>query len=262
MSKRLLNTDNFDVIGGRNLVQEALKAGNDVKRIYIENAIKESKNYGNDARIHDIISIARSRNIPVEYISRDDIRLLEKDEGVRTEGVAAFLPQRVELTVSDIFALCKQKNKEPFIILVNNILYEENLGAILRTCAAGGVDALIIPKRDNRSLTPNVRRISMGGSEYVPLVRSNLFEALDEIHDEGIQIIGVELNGSAYYYDANLSGPIAIILGGEDAGLTAPLQKRCDQVVKIPMIGMIQSLNVSVSTAILIYEKIRQECQN
>ena len=102
----------------------------------------------------------------------------------------------------------------------------------------------------------------MGGSEYVQFVKDNLFESLDAIHQEGIKIVGVELSGSSYYFDEDLTGPIAIVLGGEDAGISEPLQKRCDTVVKIPMIGQIQSLNVSVSTAIIIYEKVRQECQN
>jgi 23S rRNA (guanosine2251-2'-O)-methyltransferase len=259
MSGRNLSLDeNSEVIGGRNVVLENLKAGRQVSEVYLENGLTAGK----DERIRDIITITRNFHIPLQNVESGFLKDIGIKSGINTEGIIAIVAKRNDLDTKELLALCTKKGKEPFIIVVNNILYEENLGAILRTSAASGVDGIIIPKRDKREVTPTVERISMGGAAYVPVVRDNLFQSLDEIHDAGIKIVGVELNGEKYYYDEDLTGPIALVLGGEDAGLSAPLQKRCDQIVKIPMLGQIQSLNVSVSTGIVIYEKVRQECQN
>lgn len=261
MSGRTLNVaqlkENQEYVGGRNVVHEALKAGRGIEKLFIEKGIA----YSNDSRINDIITIAKAKSISIISVERETLQEVERTIGIKSEGIVAVADMREDMDIDDILALCKRKNKEPFFIIINNILYEENLGAVLRTCAAGGVDALIIPKRDKRDITPTVVRISMGGSEYVPLIKANLFECLDKLRKEAIKIVGVELNGTSDYFDQDLKGPIALVLGGEDAGLTKPLEDRCDVVVKIPMMPTVQSLNVSVSTGIIIYEKIRQECQ-
>ena len=275
MSKRVITnlfenlTGETEFIAGRNVISEALKSDRVFVKIFLEENVIRHKDhkdqdqaYSNDTRINDIITEARKRHIATKYVLRSDLQDIEEQILVSSEGIIAVVVKREDMTIHDLLAHCTKKNKEPFFLIVNNILYEENLGAILRTASAGGVDGIILPKREKRLVTPNVARISMGGSEHVPVIRDNLFEVLQLFKKEAIKIIGVELTGKKYYYDEPLSGPIALLLGGEDAGVTEPLLKKCDTVVKIPLLGSIQSLNVSVSTAILIYEKIRQECQN
>lgn len=265
MSKRDLkdriHEQDTEYLVGRNVLVEALKSERTFKKIFIEENLK-NRGYSNDSRVRDIINIAQKRSIPLEAIQGRQQAKIEQEVGVTSEGVIGLVEKRERLNIQDLFALCTKKNKEPFFIVINNLLYEENLGAILRSASAGGVDGLILPKRDAREVNANVARISMGGSEHVPVIKANLFEALDMCKKEGMKIVGVELSGSHYYYDEKLSGPLVFVLGGEDAGISAPLLKRCDSVVKIPMLGQVQSLNVSVSTGIVIYEKIRQECQN
>jgi 23S rRNA (guanosine2251-2'-O)-methyltransferase len=272
MSRRIITgitgeiTPDTEIIAGRNVISEALKSDRVFRKIFIEENVitkkEEGQGYSNDTRINDIILLARKRHIATKYVLRSDVKEVEEKILIPSEGIIAIVEKREEMTIRDALAHCTKKNKEPFFIIVNNILYEENLGAILRTAAAGGVDAIILPKRDKRFVTPNVARISMGGSEHVPVVRDNLFEVLQLLTKEAIKIVGVELSGTKYYYDEPLSGPLALLLGGEDAGVTDPLLKKCDVIVKIPLLGSIQSLNVSVSTGILIYEKVRQECQS
>jgi len=249
-----------EYIAGRNLVEEALKAGSRVKKVIIESEIK-AKGYSNDVRIRDIIAIALKKGIPVSYMPRLEMRKIEREIGVKGGGICAQVGIEEEIGFKEFFAHFTKKNKEAFFIILHDILYEENLGSILRSSAAGGVDCVIISNREKRGLTAKVRQVSMGGSEYVPLVRDNLFTVLDILKKEGIKTVGVELSGKSWYYDEELRGSVAFILGGESAGVTDPLLKRCDSIVKLPMLRSIQSLNVSVSAGIIIYEKIRQECQ-
>lgn len=258
MQRNSLNNKTEEYLFGRNFLLEALKT----ERVFTRIILEKSLGYSKDTRIHAIIERAQANHIPVSFVAKDAIQKIENDEDAQSGGVIGIAQIREELSVKEVLAHCKTIPKEPFFLLINNILYEENLGAILRSAAAGGVDGLIVPKREKRLVNAQIQRSSMGGSEYVPLIRESLFSAIDTLKEEGIKIIGVELTGENYYFDTDLTGPIALVLGGEHAGVSTPLQKRCDEIVKIPMVRPIQSLNVSVSTAILIYEKIRQECQN
>lgn len=162
-------SEGYEYIVGRNVVLESLKAGRTFKNIYLEASLEGQRpsltdTYSKDTRINAIITRAKTANVSISYVARQEILNIEDGIAQKSEGVIGIVKDRKEYTVEEILALCKTKNKEPFIIVVNNILYEENLGAILRTCAAGGVDAVIIPKRDKRELTATVVRISMGGA--------------------------------------------------------------------------------------------------
>lgn len=259
MQRNNLN-NRYETLLGRNVIIEAFKAGRVVKQLYIEKGIENSVKSGQNSKISDIILLAKRNNVNVEFVSKDFLIKSERENGVKSEGIIAKVDLLEDMGLDDVLALCKRKNKDPFIVIINNILYEENLGAVIRTCAAGNVDALIVPKRDKRDINPNVSRISMGGINYVPFIKDNLFEILDKLKEEAIKIVALDMNGSKFYYDETLTGPVAVLLGGE-TGLSEPLLKRSDSIVKIPMLGKIESLNLSVSAGIVIYEKIRQECQ-
>jgi 23S rRNA (guanosine2251-2'-O)-methyltransferase len=121
------------------------------------------------------------------------------------------------------------------------------------------VDGVVIPKRDASSLSPTVHRVSMGGSLRIPVWQQSLYTAVKTMADEDVTIIGVDAAGEAYHYDEDLTGPVAFVLGGEDRGISPTLIAKCDKLIRIPMRGHIASLNVSVATAIVLYERLRQQ---
>jgi len=134
-----------------------------------------------------------------------------------------------------------------------------NLGSILRTAEATGVDAVVIPKKGSVGLTPAVLRASMGGGLHVPIVRDSLFQTTKLLKQEGVRLVAVDPTGSTDYFHERLTGSVALLLGGEDRGINPSLLDRCDNVVRIPMHGRITSLNVGAAAAIVLYERIRQQ---
>ena len=145
--------------------------------------------------------------------------------------------------------------------MLTDIEYEQNLGAILRTVDASGVDGVIISNRIKNYDSIVVRRVSMGASESVNTMVQNVFIAARILKENGFKIIGVESTGKDLYVNESFSGRIALVFGGEDKSLSQPVIDLCDKVVSIPMIGNVTSLNVSVSVGVVVYERLRQVVQ-
>ena len=138
-------------------------------------------------------------------------------------------------------------------------MYEQNLGAVLRSAEGAGVHGIIIPRRRSAPLSAAVSRISMGAVEYVPVIRESMTHALPVLKREGILLFGVEAGDEIPYYEADLRGSSAFVFGGEDKGLSETIRKKCDAIISIPLMGNISSLNVSVAVGIILFEKVRQE---
>ena len=152
------------------------------------------------------------------------------------------------------------KNKrDAFILLLNKIDYEQNLGAIMRSAWATGVDAIVASPNGVHELTTVVAKVSMGAAAHVPLIGMSLFQAIKLIHEYAVPLVGIEVDMGESIYKTNLRGPIALLMGGEEVGITEPLQKECDLMANIPMNKELASLNVSVATALVLFEKRRQE---
>ena len=134
-----------------------------------------------------------------------------------------------------------------------------NLGSILRTAEATGVDAVVIPKKGSVGLTPAVLRASMGGGLHVPLIRDNLFQAIKLMKQEGVKLVAVDTTGTTDHFNERLTGSVALLLGGEDLGINQSLLDRCDSIIRIPMQGHITSLNVGTAVAVVLYERTRQQ---
>ncbi len=135
----------------------------------------------------------------------------------------------------------------------------QNLGSILRSAEATGVNVVLIPKRGSVGITAVVHRVSMGGSAYVPVARENLFTALKLLKEEGVRCIATDTSGSVDYFEAKLTGPLALVIGGEDKGVSPVLLTKCDLIIRIPMMGRLTSLNVGVAAALVMYERVRQQ---
>jgi 23S rRNA (guanosine2251-2'-O)-methyltransferase len=147
---------------------------------------------------------------------------------------------------------------DPLLILVDEATYEHNLGAILRSALGFGAHAVIVPTRRGAGLSPVVQRVAMGAAEEVPVIREGLYSALKAIRRAGIPTVAADMGGKPLA-SQELRGALALVMGGESKGITPTLRQKCDHVVSVPLAGRLESLNVSVAAAILLYEKRRQD---
>ena len=159
----------------------------------------------------------------------------------------------------DIFTLAAERGEDPFILIADEIEDPHNLGALIRTAECAGCHGVIISKRRAVGVTEVVAKTSVGATEYVPIVRANnINEAIRELKDRGVWVVGTDGSAKTMYYDQDMTGPIAIIIGSEGRGMSELTMKNSDFLVKIPMMGKITSLNASVSGGIVVFEALRQ----
>lgn len=240
-------------IEGRNAVIELLKSGKPINKIYILKGERQGS-------INEIIKIAkRNKNVIVEV---DKNKLDSLSETKHHQGVIAFVSPVEYKELDDIFALAKERNEDPFIIIADEIEDPHNLGALIRSAEGAGCHGIIIPKRRAVGVTEIVVKTSVGATQYVPVVRvNNINETIRELKDRGVWIVGTDGNADKLYYEQDLTGPIAIIIGSEGRGMNSLTMKNCDYLVKIPMMGKITSLNASVSGGIIMFEALKQRIQ-
>jgi len=174
------------------------------------------------------------------------------------QGVIGFFTNLPSLSLQNLVEKLGLKISSSFFVLLTEIEYEQNLGAMLRTAEAAGVAAIVIPP-SSKGVTPVVERVSMGAASLVPVISESLFPALKIFKKWGFKIIGLDEKAPKNYYDEDLRGPLVFVVGGESKGITFPVRKRCDVLVKIPQKGKISSLNLSVACGIVVFEKMRQE---
>ncbi|WHH61419.1 23S rRNA (guanosine(2251)-2'-O)-methyltransferase RlmB [Petroclostridium sp. X23] len=239
-----------DKLEGRNPVMEALKSGREINKIFIQKGEREGS-------IVKIIAMAKEKRIIVQEVERQKLDSLSSTRA--HQGVIAFVSMQQYVEAEDILEKAAQKGEHPFVILVDEVNDPHNLGSILRTADAAGVHGVIIPKRRAVGLTAAVAKASAGAIEYVPVARvTNLGQTIDKLKEQGIWIVGADMNGDKNFYDADLKGPIGLVIGSEGEGVGRLIKEKCDFLVKIPMKGKITSLNASVAGAVLMYEVVKQ----
>lgn len=240
---------NENVIAGRNCVNEALRSGRELDSILIA---RGSRN----GAIAAIIAKARDRGIPVKEV---DIKKLDfLCGGAVHQGIAAYCAVKEYSTVDDIFELAKERGEDPFIIVLDEIEDPHNLGAIIRTAECTGAHGVIIPKRRASGLTYTVNKASAGALEYMHVARvTNIPAVIDELKERGVWVFGADMDGEEIY-SADLTGAIAIVVGGEGKGVGRLVRDKCDKIISLPMTGNINSLNASVAAGVVMYEAVRQ----
>jgi len=243
----MAKTADFVTLEGRNMVRDALTSGQKISTVLIS-----SSSMG-DPKIKEIEKLANSKGVKTQIMPTDE--LLKMAESRNPQGVIALMDVPEIVSLKQI--LLAKRNS--FILLLNHIDYEQNLGAILRTAWAAGVDAVVVSPNGVHEITPVVAKVSMGGVAYVPLIPMSLFQALKMLHEYAVPVVGVEVEIGKTMYEQKLTGPVAFLMGGGSEGLSEPLQKECDYFINIPMQKAVASLNVSVATALVLYEKNRQE---
>ena len=239
-----------EYIAGKNPVLEALQAGRPLNKIMFAEGLKQNS-------VRQIIDLARNRQIPFQFVAREKLNFLV--EGNIHQGVVAQTGVKEYVDWEDIIEGAIKKGEDPFIVLLDGLEDPRNLGAILRTADAVGAHGVIIPKHRSVSLTATVARSSAGALEYVPVARvANLPLIIDRLKEKGCWIVGTDAQAEQKYFKADLKGPLAVVLGSEGKGMGKLVREKCDFLVNIPMLGHVNSLNVSVAGALLFYEIIRQ----
>ena len=239
-----------DQIEGRNSVLELLESGKDVNKIFVTRGEKHGS-------INKILGIAKARKIIV--VEKDKKQMDEMAQEENYQGVIAIVPPFEYVEISDILEVAKERNEDPFVIVLDGIEDPHNLGSIIRTAETAGVHGVIIPKRRAVSVNSTVNKASAGAVEHMKIARvTNISDAIEELKKAGLWVCGTAVDTNKYYYNQDLTGALAIVIGNEGKGIGEKVKKNCDFLVKIPMKGKVQSLNASVSTGIVVYEAVKQ----
>lgn len=239
-----------DQVEGRNSVLELLESGKDINKILIAGGEKHGS-------IHKIIAIAKERKVMVVEVDKGKLAQLAQTSN--HQGVIAIVPPFDYCQVYDIIQAAKNKKEDPFILILDGIEDPHNLGSIIRTAETAGIHGVIIPKRRAASVNSTVNKVSAGAVEHMKIARvNNITETIQKLKEQGIWICGTDMDTNQYYYNQDLTGPLAIVIGSEGFGMSRLVKESCDFIIKIPMKGKITSLNASVSTGIIVYESVKQ----
>lgn len=238
-----------DIIAGRNAVGEALRSGRAIDSLFIARGDRS-------AGIGRLVSLARQKGIAIKEA---DVRKLDHlCAGAVHQGVVAVAAAKEYAEMEDIFELAAQRGEAPFIIIADELEDPHNLGAVLRVAECAGAHGVIIPRRRSVGLTYAVGKASAGALEYVPVVRAaNLASAIDELKKRGVWIYAADMDGEPWC-GQDYSGPVALVIGSEGAGVGRLVKEKADFVISLPILGKINSLNASVACGILSYEIVRQ----
>lgn len=235
------------VIVGRNPVAEALKSGREIDKLVVS---------ATEGSMIKILAQAKERGIPVMKVEKAALDRLS--QGQAHQGVAAYISPYAYSELEDIFARADARGEDPFIIVLDNLEDPHNLGAIMRSAECAGAHGIIIPKRRACGLTEVVAKASAGAIEYMPCVKvTNIAQTLEELKERGIWIAACDMGGQNYY-EADLGGKLAVVIGSEGFGISKLVRDKCDFVVSMPMVGRITSLNASNAAAVILYEVRRQ----
>ena len=208
-------------------------------------------------RINSLIEQCQQLGIAIQHVQR--AKLDQLCEGTQHQGIAASCSASESIDEHEFVQQLSELSSPPLLLILDEVSDPHNLGACLRTADAAGVNAVILPQRNSAPLTPTVHKIASGATLRVPIVKTtNLARFIDAIKKAGIWVYGADGDADNTIYQSNLTHPSAIVMGAEGEGLRRLTAERCDQLFSLPMLGEVESLNVSVATGIFLYEAVRQ----
>ncbi len=244
----------MNVITGIHAVREALESGRPIDRITIARG-------RHGERVEDLVRLARRRGVPVRFEERAQVDRLAGTS--QHQGVVALAAAKKMLGLEDLLARASTTDAgNGLLVLLDGVEDPHNLGAIVRTALAAGVDGVVIPERRAAPLTEAVERASAGALAHLPVARvTNLVRAMEELKKVSYWLVGLDERAKKLYTQADFTLPTALVLGGEGKGLHELTRKRCDYLVSIPTTGPVRSLNVSVAAGIVLFEALRQRSQ-
>lgn len=238
-----------EMIFGIRAVIEAVEAGKDIDKVLVKRELSGEL-------FMELQEQLRRYEIPMQKVPLERIdRITRKNH----QGVIAFTSAVTYQKLEHIVPLLYEEGKTPFILVLDGLTDVRNFGAIARTCEVAGVDAIVIPARGSVSVNADAIKTSAGALHSIPVCRENsLKEAIVFLKNSGIKVVAATEKAASFYTEPDLSAPVAIVMGSEDTGVAPEHLRICDELVRIPQFGMIQSLNVSVAAGVLIYEVVRQ----
>ncbi|WP_425539720.1 23S rRNA (guanosine(2251)-2'-O)-methyltransferase RlmB [Microaceticoccus formicicus] len=235
---------------GRNAVMELLKSGVEVDKLYIQKGELKGS-------IKAIIAKASDKRIIISEV--DKRKLDELSEGLPHQGVVAYVSDYKYYEVDEIIEYARSKNEAIRLIILDEIEDPHNTGSIIRTAETAGFHGVIMPKRRSSGITTTVHKASAGATTYMKVAKvTNIAETINRLKEENIWVYGADGDADTLYTQADLKGNVCLVIGNEGKGITRLVKERCDQLIKLPMFGRIESLNASNAAAILIYEVVRQ----
>lgn len=241
--------DKTQYIYGVHAVLEAFDAGKEIDKILL------SKTLNNDTA-QEIIDLARPLGVPVQRVP---VQKIDRITRRNHQGVLAMMAAVTYYHLDHLVPQLFDDGENPFVVVLDGVTDVRNFGAVARTCECAGVSAIVIPNRESVSVNADAVKTSAGALNYLPVCREhNLVNAVKFLRDSGFKIVGTSDKSQLPYTHAEYTGPVAIILGAEDKGISPEIMKLCDTKVLIPEFGHINSLNVSVAGGIMIYEVVRQ----
>ena len=239
------NRDESSIVEGRNAVFELLRSGRNIEKLYIAKDMNR-----------DIVEKARAMHVQVSEI--DKRKLEAMSEGGNAQGVIALCSPIEYSTVDDMIALAEERGEKPFIIICDGLNSPHNLGAIIRTAECAGAHGVVIPVHRSIGITPTVTRVSEGAVNHMLICKAvNIRNVLEDLKEKGVWTACADMDGDPYT-KTDLNIPLALVVGGEDKGITPLIKKTCDMVLAIPQKGRLNSLNASVAAAVMMYEVVRQ----
>ncbi len=211
----------------------------------------------NDKRIQELSDLARSHDVALE--TRPGAELDALAGGGVHQGAVARVEPAAPLDEDELLIRLDGKTRPPLVLVLDGVTDPHNLGACIRTADAVGADAVVVPRDRAVGLTPVVRKVAAGAAETVAFSQvTNLARFMRGLKDAGLWIVGTDGSAEALHYSADLKGPLAVVLGAEGGGMRRLTREHCDHVVRLPMLGAVESLNVSVATGVILYEALRQ----
>ena len=242
--------ENEQLLVGRNPIREALKAGRTVEKLLVAQG-----DLSGAAR--DIVRMAREAGAVVQMVDRSRLDQIYPAH----QGMLAYVAAVAYRSLDDIFELARSRGEEPFILLLDGVTDPHNLGAIVRSAECAGAHGVVLPERRAAGLGPAAAKAAAGALDYMPIARvKNLNRAIDELKERGVWVIGTAMDGEDALR-ADLSGPLALVIGSEGDGVSRLTLEKCDRTLSLPMKGRIESLNASVAAGILMYEVVRSRAK-
>lgn len=243
------NENRSEFVFGVRAVMEAVLAGKDIDKILIRKDLESDLS-------KELLDALKGTRVPIQRVPVEKLnRVTMKNH----QGVVAFMSEVTYQRLEDILPTLYEEGKTPFIVLLDGITDVRNFGAIARTCECAGVHAIVIPMTDSVSVNADAVKTSAGALHTLPVCREwSIRDSIQFLKNSGVKVIAASEKAAQSYAKTDYSGPVAIVMGAEDTGIANENLRICDELVQIPILGKIGSLNVSVAAGILIYESVKQ----
>ena len=237
------------IVCGKNAVLECLRSNEKVFKLWVFKNLEKSID-------QEVLSLSKKRSLKINFVDKQFLDKTTKNS--HHQGYALEAEDFKYSSIEDILSYADQKGEQPFVVILDGVEDPHNLGSVVRVCECAGVHGIIIPKHNACEVNHTVTKTSAGAITYTKIAKvNNLNSAIEILKKQGLWIYGIELGGEDFY-EQDLRGPIALVIGSEGYGTSALVKKNCDKILTIPMFGKVNSLNASVACGVSVFEVIRQ----